>query len=54
LAKTEPAHLKEVLDQAGINLADPSTWPEQAKLAAAGQWAELEAMQDNLKGGRKE
>lgn len=54
LAETEPARLKEVLDQAGINLADPSTWPEQAKLAAAGQWAELEAMQDNLKGGRKE
>jgi hypothetical protein len=33
---------------------DPTTWPAQAKLAAAGKWDELKAMQDNLKGGRKE
>jgi predicted flap endonuclease-1-like 5' DNA nuclease len=33
--------------------ANPTTWPEQAKLAASGKWEALEALQAKLKGGRK-
>jgi predicted flap endonuclease-1-like 5' DNA nuclease len=53
LAATEPEQLQELLITAGIRLAHPGTWPEQAGLAAAGQWNELEKMQDSMKGGRK-
>ena len=54
LAATDPARLKEILTEAGLAaLADPTTWPEQAGLAAAGKWDELEALQDKLKGGRR-
>ena len=31
---------------------DPSTWPQQAQLAASGQWDQLRAWQDQLDGGR--
>ena len=31
---------------------DPTTWPQQAQLAAAGQWDQLRAWQDELDGGR--
>jgi NADH-quinone oxidoreductase subunit I len=56
LAATEVSKLKQILTDAGpqFQLADPSTWPEQAKLAATGKWAELEALQDRLKGGRRD
>jgi predicted flap endonuclease-1-like 5' DNA nuclease len=53
LAESEPAKLKQILDAAGLRLGDPATWPEQAKLAAAGKTEELKALQDQLKGGRK-
>jgi hypothetical protein len=43
-----------LLDAADIHIATPDTWPEQAGLAAAGRWEELEALQDSLKGGRKQ
>jgi predicted flap endonuclease-1-like 5' DNA nuclease len=33
--------------------ANPSTWPEQAKLAASSKWEALEALQAKLKGGRR-
>lgn len=54
LAKTDTAVLQNILAQAGkrYQLADPSTWSEQAALAAAGKWDELAALQDSLKGGR--
>lgn len=54
LAATDTGRLQEILDQAGIRIAFPETWPEQARLAAAGQWEELETLQENLKGGRKD
>ena len=56
LAATEVSKLKKILTDAGpqFQLADPSTWPEQAKLAAAGKWEELQALQDKLKGGRRD
>jgi predicted flap endonuclease-1-like 5' DNA nuclease len=53
LAAADVSELRAILAAAGLaGLADPSSWPEQAHLAAAGQWAELEALQATLKGGR--
>jgi hypothetical protein len=34
-------------------MIDPSTWPEQGSLASAGEWDALQALQDELKGGRR-
>lgn len=53
LAATETSRLEEILQEAKLSLANPDTWPEQAKLAAAGEWDTLETLQDELKGGRR-
>ena len=52
LAATDVAQLKQILAESGIRVADPGTWPEQARLAAAGDWDALERLQGQLKGGR--
>jgi predicted flap endonuclease-1-like 5' DNA nuclease len=44
--------VRDIVRAAGLNLADPTTWPEQAGLAAAGDWEELRRLQESLKGGR--
>lgn len=54
LAATEVGALSEILQGASIRLADPATWPEQARLAADEKWDEFKALQDSLKGGRRE
>lgn len=54
LGAADVSRLREILAQAGLAaLADPTTWPEQAALAAAGKMDELEALQGELKGGRR-
>lgn len=54
LATTSVDELQATLDKAGLTgINNPETWPEQAKLAAAGEWEALEALQDELKGGRR-
>ncbi len=53
LAEREPDALKRVLREEGLQFADPSTWPEQAALAAKGAWDELDALQEELSGGRR-
>jgi len=54
LSQTEPARIKQILNDANLRrLHDPTTWPEQAQLAAQGQWDALEKLQDELKGGRR-
>lgn len=53
LAQTKPAIIKEILVKAGNRISDPTTWPEQARLAAAGKWKELEKLTAQLKGGRR-
>jgi predicted flap endonuclease-1-like 5' DNA nuclease len=53
LAEFKPADLKQILVEAGIRLGDPTTWPEQANFAAAGNWDALKEFQSTLKGGRK-
>jgi hypothetical protein len=52
LAATDVDRLKEILEEGGIRLADPRTWAEQARLAAAGDMAGLKALQDRLTAGR--
>ena len=54
LGKSTAKKIREILDEADGNFAahDPKTWPKQAKLAAAGKWDELKALQDELNGGK--
>lgn len=55
LAATDVSRLRQILEDADLSaLADPTTWPEQAKLAAEDDWAALQVLQDELKGGRRE
>ena len=53
LARANPADLERTLDEAGLQMMDPNGWIEQARLAAKGDWAELEKLQNELKGGRR-
>jgi predicted flap endonuclease-1-like 5' DNA nuclease len=56
LAAASPDQLTQILEAADprlLRLADPATWPEQAALAAAGEWDALGALQGSLKGGRR-
>jgi predicted flap endonuclease-1-like 5' DNA nuclease len=53
LAAADPAHLRAILDEARLRIADPTSWPDQARLAADGDWDGLKALQDTLKGGRR-
>ncbi len=54
LSSASPDRIKEVLAEAGnrFKMHDPTTWPEQAKLAAAGDWDKLKQWQDELDGGK--
>jgi large subunit ribosomal protein L27 len=54
LAEASADRLKEILDAAGsrYQIHDPSTWPAQARFAAAGQWDDLKDYQEMLIGGR--
>jgi predicted flap endonuclease-1-like 5' DNA nuclease len=56
LADAGVSRLEEILEEADprlLRLANPATWPEQAALAAAGEWDALQALQNELKGGRR-
>ena len=53
LGSADVAKLREILRAAGLQFSDPTTWPEQARLAAAGKMDELKKLQDSLKGGRR-
>jgi predicted flap endonuclease-1-like 5' DNA nuclease len=55
LANASPGTLREILEDNGpaYRIADPSTWPEQARLAADGRWDELRSLQDSLNAGRR-
>ena len=54
LAATPVERLREILTGAGgrFRLADPGTWPRQAALGAAGDWAALTQLQTQLKAGK--
>ena len=54
LADTEVERLQEILAAAGerFRLHNPATWPEQARLATAGEWDALREFKDYLDGGK--
>lgn len=54
LGNSTVERLKEILTEAGerYRLADPTTWPKQAKLAAEENWRELKDYQEFLDGGK--
>lgn len=54
LAGTDADKIREILDAAEGNFGghDPATWPEQASMAAAGDWDKLKTWQDELDGGK--
>ncbi|ELY2011037.1 50S ribosomal protein L21 [Flavobacterium psychrophilum] len=54
LAKTKAEKINEILDgaEAKVQHLDPTTWPQQAQLAADGKMDELKKLQDELNGGK--
>lgn len=56
LATLNADRIREILvaeDPRLGRISNPDTWAEQAVLAAAGKWDELDTLQDELKGGRR-
>jgi len=53
LARAKAADVKNVLNEAGLQMMNPEGWIEQASLAAKGDWEAVERLQNKLKGGRK-
>jgi len=53
LAESEVEQLQAILVAGGASfrLAEPSSWPRQAKLAAASDWVRLQALKEKLTGG---
>jgi hypothetical protein len=54
LAEAYPDHLMRLLRAAGprFQIQDPTTWPQQAQLAAENRWDELKELQQRLTAGR--
>ncbi|MEM9411859.1 MAG: helix-hairpin-helix domain-containing protein, partial [Planctomycetota bacterium] len=52
LASTDPSQLRQIM-ATDFAAHDPSTWPDQAQMAAIGDWDGLKAWQDQLQGGRE-
>lgn len=55
LSNSDVEQIREILLTAGsrYKMFDPTTWPEQAKFAAAGEWDALKELQDSLQGGKR-
>ena len=53
LSSTTVEDIQKILTDAGLKMMDATTWPQQAKLAAQGDWDGLKELQDDLSGGRK-
>lgn len=56
LADSDEDRISKILEEADpklLRLAHPASWPQQARLAAAGKWDELERYQKTLKRGPK-
>ena len=56
LSDTTSEFLKDILTQEGpkYKMHNPTTWPQQARLAAEGKWDDLQKLQDALNGGQQE
>ena len=53
MAGSNPKKLAKILAKVDLQMHTPDTWPQQARLAADGDWKQLEKLQDRLDGGRK-
>ncbi len=56
LAATDPEEIRNILEASDPRLgrlADPSTWPDQAALAAGGNWEALTSLKGELRRGRR-
>jgi len=53
LANAEAADVQKVLNEAKLQMMNPTGWISQAKLAAQGDWEGFEKLQGELKGGRE-
>lgn len=53
LAASDPEQIEAILRQAGLRLADATTWPEQARLAADGDMQGLQELTSRLRAGRR-
>jgi predicted flap endonuclease-1-like 5' DNA nuclease len=51
LADSSEEDLRRILREANLYMINPETWPEQAQIAANGDWERLKALQEELKGG---
>ena len=53
LSRSSVTRLRSILDKAGprFRMHKPTTWGEQAAIAAKGDWAALKVLQEELKGG---
>jgi large subunit ribosomal protein L21 len=55
MAEVKAEKISDILVEAGgnaYNRFDTTSWPQQAKLAAEGNWDELKKLQDELNGGK--
>lgn len=48
LAQAENQRLKTILKEANASIVDPSSWGEQARLAAQGEWDQLDDLQGQI------
>jgi predicted flap endonuclease-1-like 5' DNA nuclease len=53
LAALDAEEIRTKIRDGGGKRVRPATWPEQARLAAGGEWEALAQMQARLKGGRE-
>jgi chromosome segregation ATPase len=52
LAATDVNRIREILEDVNpslLNITDPTTWPEQARLASIGDWTTLSALEESIK-----
>lgn len=54
LAEADFETLRQLLDQAGYQFANPHSWPRQARLAHEGKWADLIEFQQFLSAGAED
>ena len=52
ISEMGPDAIQTILTKHALRLANPASWPEQARLAVAGDLQALAELQDRLKGGR--
>lgn len=53
LAETDTGRLEGLLLDANLRMADPGTWPEQARFLSEGRMQEFQELVESLKGGRR-